>query len=320
LDKARHWNNIEVRVMESEEIVNLGNLENSLRGLIETLNKIIGRLDRFAKIVKEIDEKEGVFRKSISKLESLNEKMLTYFDGSDVYRKVQEIEQKIHEVKFEYERKESSLREEIIKIEFDDELVDKYREDIRQFLEEKEKLVNDLIKRQEEILSKFVNKIKDELAITTRLINALNRKIESSPKKDGLKETLASIWDQAEKIKDNLPLKAEDLGKIYEKYEAEKRAELFKGLYREIRTKVLSLRRELREFAVENELIGRDEIAVLEAVHIIAHEMKKEKLELEFNKTLELLKEKIEASDEKLQNILLNLSRDGFLILTLTIE
>lgn len=306
--------------MESEEIVNLGNLENSLRGLIETLNKIIGRLDRFAKIVKEIDEKEGVFRKSISKLESLNEKMLTYFDGSDVYRKVQEIEQKIHEVKFEYERKESSLREEIIKIEFDDELVDKYREDIRQFLEEKEKLVNDLIKRQEEILSKFVNKIKDELAITTRLINALNRKIESSPKKDGLKETLASIWDQAEKIKDNLPLKAEDLGKIYEKYEAEKRAELFKGLYREIRTKVLSLRRELREFAVENELIGRDEIAVLEAVHIIAHEMKKEKLELEFNKTLELLKEKIEASDEKLQNILLNLSRDGFLILTLTIE
>jgi cell division protein ZapA (FtsZ GTPase activity inhibitor) len=307
--------------VESEEFVeNLENLENSLRERIDTLNKIIGRLDRFTKIVREINEKEGVFRKSVSKLESLNKKMLAYFDGSDVYGKIQEIEQEIHRVESEYGRKESSLREEIIKIEFDDELVNKHCEDIRQFLEEKEKLINDLIKRQGEILNKFVNDIKDELAITTRLINTLNRKIESSPKRDGLKETLASIWDRAKIIEDDLPLKAEDLGKIYEKYETEKRAELFKGLYRETRTKILSLRRELRKFAVENELIGRDEIAVLEAVYTIAHEIKKEKLELEFNKTLELLKEKIEASDEKLQNILLNLSRDGFLTLTLTIE
>jgi uncharacterized protein (DUF342 family) len=300
--------------IEGEQVERLEGLKQLLSRKIDDLKKEKQRYDRLVKIVKEINEKEGAFIERFSKLEKLNEKMLSYFDGSNVYEKVQLIEQDLQQAKSEYEQKGLSIDEEITKMEFDDKTATKCHEDISLFLDMKIGLIDDLVKRQKEILDGSISKVKDGLAITGRLINALSRKAGSSSQGGELRGFLTLMQARIEKMKNELPSNAEDLEKI-----CERTLESFKGLYERTKKELLSLREELRRFAIENGLVEKDETTVLEAIYTIAHETRRE--EFEFDEALELLRRKMpEASDQDIQNALLSLSRKALLTLTLVVE
>jgi hypothetical protein len=300
--------------MEDEEIERLEVLKDLLNRKISYMMREKQRLDRLTDIVKKINEKEVAFVELLSKLKRLNEKMLSYFDGSDISKEVQRIEQYIQQVMSDYEQRCSNIGEELAKTKFDDEVIDKYYSDVSSFLDAKIKLVNNLSELQRKMLDESIVKVKDELVIASRLMSALIKRVESSSKRDELRKFLISIQAQIEGIKNEFPLKIEDLEKIHEKT-----LESFKGLYERTRNDILSLRRELRRFAVENELVEKDEVTVLEALYMIAHEVNRERLEL--GEALELLGRKMpETSNEKIQDVLLSLSKKGFLTLTLTVK
>jgi len=299
-----------VSPMTDEEIIRLEDLKNLLDREVENLERRKQKLDYFARIVKEVNENEEEFLNSLQELENLNGKMLLYFDESDVCEKLQAIKQDIERIKFEYEQKEFCLKEEIIKTEFDDKILDKYHKDLCLFLDNKAKIVKSVKERQRKVFDESINKIIDKFTTICSLIGILTKKIESIPGKIKLKEFLSLKQEQIEKVKAWIPLKVEDLEEVYRK-----NADSFKGLYRKINDGISSLKEELRRFAIENGLIEEKEIAVLEIIYEIG------KGEFEFNNILEILKGKMPTIDvEEVQNILLSLSRKGFLILKLIVE
>jgi hypothetical protein len=300
--------------IEGEQVESLEGLKQLLSKEIEDLRKEKQRYDRLAEIVKEINKKEGAFIELFSKVKKLNEKMLSYLDGSDAYEKVQLIEQDLQQAKSEYEQKGLSIEEETMKVQFDDKTITKCHEDISLFLDMKIGLIDDLAKRQKEILDRSISKVKDGLTIISRLINALSKKAGSSSQGGELRGFLTLLQARIEKMKNELPSDVEDLEKI-----CERTLESFKGLYERTRGELLSLREELRRFAIENGLVEKDEATVLETIYTIAHEARRE--EFEFGEALELLKRKLSrASDQDIQNALLSLSRKALLTLTLVVE
>jgi len=303
-----------VILVEVEEIIRLEDLKNLLNRHIEDLRVKKQRLDHFASIIKRLDEKEEAFKKLLSKLENLSMEMLSYFDTSDISKDIQLIERELQKIKFEYEQKEISVRKELTSSEFNEEAIDRYYKDVSAFLDERTKLMDDLARRQREIFGESMKKIRDELTIVNRLIDVFTKKVESLPKGGELRRHLSLIRERVERLESDLPSKVEDLEKIHKNS-----TEMFKGLYEKTKSEITSLKEELQKFVVKNELIGKEEMTIFEALHVIAHEMKRHTFE--FNEALELLRKKVlRASDEELQDLLLSLSKKSFLILTLAIR
>ena len=212
--------------LESREKVTLEDLIYQLDTKIKKLKEIKTKLDGLVKIVNEINEKEEVFRKYSSSLENLNKKMLLYYYESDVYyNKVQTIEQNLQNVKFEYEQEASSLSEELENLEFNDGTLNKLSEKLKKFFEEEIGNLDHLKQQQENILQESVRILKDRVTIVSRLINAIDKKIENLSK-DELKGELEAIKSQIKNVSVNLPSKLEDFERIYEKS-----GEAFRGLY-----------------------------------------------------------------------------------------
>jgi ElaB/YqjD/DUF883 family membrane-anchored ribosome-binding protein len=300
--------------VEVEEVIRLEDLKNLLNRHIEDLRLKKQRLDRFASIIKRLDEKEEAFKKLLSKLENLNMEMLSYFDTSDISKDIRLIEGELQKIKFEYEQKEVSIRKELTNSEFNEEAIDRYYRDVSTFLDERTELMDDLARRQREIFSESMKKIRDELTIVNRLIDVFTKKVEGLPKGGELRRHLSLIRERVERLESDLPSKVEDLEKIHKS-----NTEMFKGLYEKTKSEITSLKEELQKFVVKNELIGKEEMTIFEALHVIAHEMKRHTFE--FNEALELLRKKVlRASDEELQDLLLSLSKKSFLILTLAIR
>jgi ElaB/YqjD/DUF883 family membrane-anchored ribosome-binding protein len=300
--------------VEVEEVIRLEDLKNLLNRHIEDLRLKKQRLDRFANIIKRLDEKEEAFKKLLSKLENLNMEMLSYFDTSDISKDIRLIEGELQKIKFEYEQKEVSIRKELTNSEFNEEAIDRYYRDVSTFLDERTELMDDLARRQREIFSESMKKIRDELTIVNRLIDVFTKKVEGLPKGGELRRHLSLIRERVERLESDLPSKVEDLEKIHKS-----NTEMFKGLYEKTKSEITSLKEELQKFVVKNELINKEEMTIFEALHVIAHEMKRHTFE--FNEALELLRKKVlRASDEELQDLLLSLSKKSFLILTLAIR
>jgi ElaB/YqjD/DUF883 family membrane-anchored ribosome-binding protein len=300
--------------VEVEEVIRLEDLKNLLNRHIEDLRLKKQRLDRFASIIKRLDEKEEAFKKLLSKLENLNMEMLSYFDTSDISKDIRLIEGELQKIKFEYEQKEVSIRKELTNSEFNEEAIDRYYRDVSTFLDERTELMDDLARRQREIFSESMKKIRDELTIVNRLIDVFTKKVEGLPKGGELRRHLSLIRERVERLESDLPSKVEDLEKIHKS-----NTEMFKGLYEKTKSEITSLKEELQKFVVKNELINKEEMTIFEALHVIAHEMKRHTFE--FNEALELLRKKVlRASDEELQDLLLSLSKKSFLILTLAIR
>jgi chromosome segregation ATPase len=297
--------------LESREEVTLEDLIYQLDTKIKKLKEMKTKLDGLVKIVNEINEKEEVFRKYSSNLENLNKKMLLYYYESDVYyNKVQTIEQNLQNVKFEYEQEVSSLSEELENLEFNDGTLNKLSEKLKKFFGEESDNLNHLKRQQENILQESVRILKDRVTIVSRLISAIDKKIENLSK-DELKGELEAIKSQIKNVSVNLPSKLEDFERIYEKS-----GEAFRGLYETTKSEIDLIKEKLRRFAIENRLIEANEVTVLEIIHTILYERNRESLE--FNEMLEYLKERIpKTGEQELRDIIVNLSKKGFLTLTL---
>jgi len=292
--------------MKDEETVGLEYLKTLLEGRLEKLNRLKQKMDTFANLIEELNKKEEKFLTASSTIKESNEKMLYYFEGFDLYKDLQLINHSIEEIEMEYKREESSLKEKIMSVEFSEEELNEYIKKLSTFLEDKTKQIMNLGGSQKEIFNESIERVRDSLVTLKRLLNTLIKRVESISDKHDLKEPLNSKQIEIQQIEDGIPAEVEVLNK--------KSLESLKGLYVKTVNDISLVRESLRNFAVKNGLLDEREIVVLETVYELSRR------EFEFNELIELLKERIPVEIVDLQNLLLSLSRKGFLILKLITE
>jgi len=292
--------------MKDEETVGLEYLKTLLEGRLEKLNRLKQKMDTFANLIEELNKKEEKFLTASSTIKESNEKMLYYFEGFDLYKDLQLINHSIEEIEMEYKREESSLKEKIMSVEFSEEELNEYIKKLSTFLEDKTKQIMNLGGSQKEIFNESIERVRDSLVTLKRLLNTLIKRVESISDKHDLKEPLNSKQIEIQQIEDGIPAEVEVFNK--------KSLESLKGLYVKTVNDISLVRESLRNFAVKNGLLDEREIVVLETVYELGRR------EFEFNELIELLKERIPVEIVDLQNLLLSLSRKGFLILKLITE
>jgi len=292
--------------MKDEETVGLEYLKIFLERKVEELKRLKQKMDTFANLTEELNKKEEKFLTASSTIKESNEKMLYYFEGFDLYKELQSINHSIEEIEMEYKREESSLKEKIMSVEFSEEELNEYIKKLSTFLEDKTKQIMNLGGSQKEIFNESIERVRDSLVTLKRLLNTLIKRVESISDKHDLKEPLNSKQIEIQQIEDGIPAEVEVLNK--------KSLESLKGLYVKTVNDISLVRESLRNFAVKNGLLDEREIVVLETVYELSRR------EFEFNELIELLKERIPVEIVDLQNLLLSLSRKGFLILKLITE
>lgn len=291
--------------MEIEEIIEmkLEHISKFLERKVEELEQIKRRMDEIIDIIKQVDEKEEEFLKVFSEVRELNEKLLLYFNGIDVCKdQLISFNEELKKIELEYNEEEVSLRDKISSMEFNEKNLSEYNKHLTSLLDDKIKIMSKLRDIQREIFCGSVERIKSKLYILHRLVDALIKKVEKTLEKHYLKEYLDEKQNQIQQTEAELPLEVEDLIK--------RKTEELRGLYARTENNIFSCREDLRKFAIENGLLEKNEIAILE----IIYEMRGK--EFEFSEIIEFLKkEELRVSDEDIQTILLSLSKKGFLIL-----
>jgi len=295
--------------MSREEIIamRLEDLSKFLGERIIRLGKIKSDLDEIARLIEEVDIEEKNFSKIFSETKDLNEKLLTYLEGVDAYKdKLLSFENQLRSIESEINEKENSVQNETANATFDKMRLRQYHEQLISFLKDKEDRIKKIKDECKNIFDDNTNKIVDRIKIIERLIAALNRKIKTL-EKHGLKEYLDEKQNQVQQIKGELPLKLEDL--------ARREAENLKGLYMYILSEVSSCRNNLIRFSIENNLLEKDEITILETIYGMKQR------EFDFNEITEVLKKEVSSkSYEEIQTILLSLSRKSFITLKVFLE
>ena len=292
--------------MEDEETIGLEYLKTYLGGIVDKLNKLKDKLDTFEKLTEELNKKEEEFLTTSSKIKELNEKMLYYFEGFDSYKELQSIRRSIEEIEIDYKREESSIKEKIMSVEFSVDKLNEYIKELSTFLEDKTKQLMNWGGAQKEIFNKSVERVRDSLVLLRRLLNTLAKRVESISDKHDLKDYISLKRIEIQQIEDEVPAEVENLNK--------RSLESLKGLYVKTMNDISLVRESLRNFAVKNGVLDEREIVVLETIYELGRR------EFEFNELIELLKGRISVESVDLQNLLLSLSRKGFLILKLITE
>jgi len=295
--------------MSQEEIIamRLEDLSNFLGERINKLEKMKSDLDEIARLIEEVDIEEKNFSKIFSETKSLNERLLTYLEGVDTCKdKLLSFENQLRSTESEINEKENSVQNETANATFDKMRLRQYHEQLISFLKDKEDRIKKIKDECKNIFDDNANKIVDRIEIIERLIAVLNRKIETLGKQ-GLKEYLDEKQNQVQQIKGNLPLKLEDL--------TIREVENLKGLYMYILSEVFFCRSNLIKFAIENNLLEKDEIIILETIYGMKQR------EFDFNEITEVLKKEVSSkSYEEIQAILLSLSRKSFITLKVFLE
>jgi hypothetical protein len=292
--------------MRDEEIVDLEYLKTLLEGRVEKLKGLRQKMNTFANLTEELNKKEEKFLTVYSTIKELNEKILYYFEGVDLCKELQSISHIIEQIKMEYEKKGSSLKEKIINEEFSEMKLNEYIKELSTFLEDKTKQIMSLDDAQKRIFNDSIKIVRDSLVTLKRLLNTLIKRVEGISDKYDLKDFLNSKQIEIQQIEDGMPAEVESLNK--------KSLESLKGLYVKTMNDISLVRESLRNFAVENGLLDEREVVVLETIYEFGRR------EFEFNELIELLKERVSVESVDLQNLLLSLSRKGFLILKLITE
>jgi molybdopterin converting factor small subunit len=292
--------------MRDEEIVDLEYLKTLLEGRVEKLKGLKQKMDIFANLTEELDKKEEKFLTVYSTIKELNEKIIYYFEGVDLCKELQSISYIIEQIKMEYEKKGSSLKEKIINEEFSERKLNEYIKELSTFLEDKTKQIMSLDDAQKRIFNDSIKIVRDSLVTLKRLLNTLIKRVEGISDKYDLKDFLNSKQIEIQQIEDRVPAEVGSLNK--------KSLESLKGLYVKTMDDISLVRESLRNFAVKNGLLDEREVVVLETIYELGRR------EFEFNELIELLKERMSVENVDLQNLLLSLSRKGFFTLKLIAE
>lgn len=286
--------------MNAEFALRLDEIPNLLDRRISMYEKLKRQLDDLSQKIKNVNRQEDEFQQSLREAESFHNALKLFLEGIEL-KKLQSIDQKLKSLEHDYRGKISSLNEKIKTQEFDAKMLTAYYNNLLQFLSRKKSIAQDINSQQREVFENVKHEIEDAFNVLDRLLNTLTRKVEKLKNRYDLKEYLNEEQNKAQQIQNKMPLEFETIVKLNEK--------TIKGLYNKIKKEISLHRKKIRQFAVKNKLLSKDEITILEAIY----ETKSE--ESEFNDAITTLKGKTLIDEEEIQSLLLGLSRKGFIVL-----
>lgn len=292
-----------------EVMMTLDELSRTLSKSIEDLKKRKDELGEIVKLIKKIDDAEKTFSEIFSESNNLGERLLAYFEGVDAYKKqLLPLREQLKAIELEISERERSIRNNLKNEAFTIMALNTYHNQLISFLNNKKEDVEKIRNRYRSIFDEAKNEIEERIKVMRRLIVALTRKIDETPRKHSLKVFLDEKQSLLQKIMTDLPSKSDDLLK--------RKPTDLSMLHKLILEKIHSCRSDLINFAIGNGLLEKNEIAVLEAIYGM------KRREFDFNEIVELLKgrEILSKSYEEIQTILLSLSRKGFLTLKVLLE
>ena len=290
--------------MNSEEVMRLEDVLEVLDRKISSLEKTKQFLDNIKRYLDEVYKCEIGFHEFFSKCRQSNRRLSLFFDETEYSDKFQTIHEELNKINLNYENKRETFEQKIASERlFSGDKLEEYSKDMCTFFSDMTKQLSDIMERQKRIFSKGKEEINEKGNMLNRLLNTFLRKVGHSPKTEEIRRFFEKKQSELHNILTSIPSDLEDLGKMDEG--------TIRGLYEKTRREILTYREEIRRFATKNNLLSEDEATLLEAIYEIESE------ELEFIEAIELLTKKISLKEEKIQNVLLELSKKGFIILKL---
>lgn len=265
-------------------------------------------MDEFKGKIDEVYEKECSFRKLFSTCKKHNERLSLFFEGSEETEALKSIDKELDKIDSNYKQNQQFFKEKLAgKGEFNEDKLDKYSREITEFLSPAIKRLDTLAYEHKSIFDKAKKEINEKINLLNRLLNSLLKKVEGLPQGSKLKKFIDKEQNQLQEILTRFPLELEDIDKMEEK--------LIQRAYSKVENDISAHRKDIRRFAVENNLLSEDEATLLETIYEI------QGTEFEFTEAITLLKEKSPFNDEnKIQNLMLELSKKGFIILKVISE
>lgn len=292
----------------NEELVKLESILGILDKKITNLNETKQKLDDFKRRIDEVYEKECSFRKLLSTCKKHNERLLLFFEGSEETEALKLIDEELDKIDSNYKQKQQFFEENLAsKGEFSEDKLDKYSREITEFLSPAIERLDTLAYEHESIFNKAKKEISEKINVLNRLLNTLLKKVEELPHGSKLKEFIDEEQNQLQEILTSIPSELEEIDK--------KDKNLIQGAYTKVKNDISEHRGEIRRFAVDNNLLSEDEAILLETVYEIQGR------EFEFTEVISILKEKLPFGDEeKIQKLMLELSKKGFILLKVITE
>jgi hypothetical protein len=281
--------------MENLEILTLEYIFEYLKRKENALAIIKESLDSLKTNVEQIHNKEVEFYNLFYQVKKI-QVQLKRFLGKSNAESLKTIDQKLDDIWSEYNKKVAEIENETRDLIFSKDKLEDYREHVTAFLSVKIDNLNRINKEQNVVFENSVEDIKGKLDSLKRLLQSLSRKTEEIKT---LKDFMTKIENEMGQVK--VPSCLDDLLQISE--------EQINDLYSKTREIIDTLREEVKRFIIKNRLLSENEILTLELLYKMPPE------ELDFVVVATKLKEALKVSEEKLQSILFELSKKGFIVL-----
>jgi len=281
--------------MENLEILTLEYIFEYLKRKENALAIIKESLDSLKTNVEQIHNKEVEFYNLFYQVKKI-QVQLKRFLGKSNAESLKTIDQKLDDIWSEYNKKVAEIENETRDLIFSKDKLKDYREHVTAFLSVKIDNLNRINKEQNVVFENSVEDIKGKLDSLKRLLQSLSRKTEEIKT---LKDFMTKIENEMGQVK--VPSCLDDLLQISE--------EQINDLYSKTREIIDTLREEVKRFIIKNRLLSENEILTLELLYKMPPE------ELDFVVVATKLKEALKVSEEKLQSILFELSKKGFIVL-----
>jgi len=294
--------------MSNEELVKLESILGILDQKVTYLDGIKRKLDNFKERIDNVYEKEHKFHELFYRCRKRNERLSLFFEKSEEIEDLKSIEKKLDEINSNYEQKKQFFEEKISsEDEFSEEKLNTYSSEVTEFLSSAIDQLDALAYKHRGILDKAKKEINEKINALNRLLNIILKKVNELPQGSKLREFIDEKQNQLQDILRKIPLELEDIDNMNEK--------VIQGAYTQVKNDISMHREEIRRFAVENNLLSEDEATLLETIYEI------QDTEFEFTEAISVLKEKSPFDDEKkIQNLMLELSKKGFIILKIIAE
>jgi ABC-type transporter Mla subunit MlaD len=281
--------------MENLEILTLEYIFEYSKRKENALAIIKESLDSLKTNVEQIHNKEVEFYNLFYQAKKI-QMQLKRFLGKSNAESLKTIDQKLDDIWSEYNKKVAEIENETRDLIFSKDKLEDYRAHVTAFLSVKIDNLNRINKEQNVVFENSVEDIKGKLDSLKRLLQSLSRKTEEIKT---LKDFMTKIENEMGQVK--VPSCLDDLLQISE--------EQINDLYSKTREIIDTLREEVKRFIIKNRLLSENEILTLELLYKMPPE------ELDFVVVATKLKETLKVSEEKLQSILFELSKKGFIVL-----
>jgi len=288
--------------MGNKELIKLDDTLGILDQKIARLRETKSKLDKYKEKIEEVFKKECEFHKLFSLCGIRNEKLSLLFEGSDKVKGLKLIKDGLSEIHSNYIQEQKRFFED----KFSEEILDAYSKEITSFLASIIEQLKELDNKQRSIFDEANKEISEKLSVLNRLLNTLLKKIDELPQELNLKKFVDEKQSQLQSIQGKVPFKLEDIDILNENS--------IKGAFAEVKNYISTCREEIRRFAIENGLLSENEATLLETIYEVLGK------EFEFMESVSKLKERLSFDEKIIQDLMLELSKKGFIILKVITE